>query len=77
MQKSVRSDIREGFTGELWHSIEGVYEEILAHPFLRGFTDGTLPKECFRYYVLQSTFSLCKESALPGKTPVISALPSG
>ena len=58
MQKSVRSDIREGFTGELWHSIEGVYGEILAHPFLRGFTDGTLPRECFRYYVLQDALYL-------------------
>jgi thiaminase len=53
VQKPVRSDMREGFTGELWHSIEGIYEEILAHPFLRGLTNGTLPKECFRYYVLQ------------------------
>ena len=43
---------RKGFTGELWHSIEGVYAEILAHPFLTGLTDGTLAEERFRYYVL-------------------------
>jgi thiaminase/transcriptional activator TenA len=49
---------RNGFTAELWHSIEGVYEEILAHPFLRGFTDGTLLGECFRFYVLQDALYL-------------------
>ena len=42
-----------GFTGELWHSIEDIYSEILAHPFLWGLTDGTLPQENFRFYVLQ------------------------
>ncbi len=66
-----------GFTGELWHSIEGIYSEILAHPFLWGLTDSTLPQENFRFYVLQSTFSLCKKSVSLGKAPVISALPSG
>jgi thiaminase (transcriptional activator TenA) len=49
---------REGFTGELWRSIEGVYAEILAHPFLAGLTDGTLPEECFRHYVLQDSLYL-------------------
>ncbi len=44
---------RRGFTADLWLSIEPVYAEILAHPFLRGLTDGTLPEECFRHYVLQ------------------------
>ncbi len=49
---------REGFTEELWRSIEGVYAEILAHPFLRGLTDGTLPEERFRFYVLQDAVYL-------------------
>ncbi len=49
---------REGFTGELWRSIEAIYAEILAHPFLQGLTDGTLPGERFRFYVLQDTFYL-------------------
>jgi thiaminase (transcriptional activator TenA) len=49
---------RKGFTGELWRSIEGVYAEILAHPFLTGLTDGTLAKEHFRFYVLQDAFYL-------------------
>ncbi|MCA1848516.1 MAG: thiaminase II [Actinobacteria bacterium] len=49
---------REGFTGELWRSIEGIYTEILAHPFLRGLTDGTLTGERFRFYVLQDALYL-------------------
>ncbi len=49
---------RTGFTGELWRSIEGVYAEILAHPFLTGLTDGTLAEERFRFYVLQDALYL-------------------
>lgn len=49
---------REGFTGELWRSIEGVYGKILDHPFLRGLTDGTLPEENFKHYVLQDALYL-------------------
>ncbi len=68
---------RAGLTGELWRSIEGIYTKILVHPFLRGLTDGSLPEDRFRYYVLQDTLSVCKQSALSGKAPAISALPSG
>ena len=49
---------RTGFTGELWCSIESTYAEILAHPFLRGLTDGTLTEEQFRFYVLQDALYL-------------------
>lgn len=49
---------RDGFTGELWRSIEDTYTEILSHPFLKGLTDGTLPEESFRYYVLQDALYL-------------------
>src|SRR4051794_28518115 len=49
---------REGFTSELWRSITSIYDEILAHPFLRGLTDGTLPEERFRFYVLQDALYL-------------------
>jgi len=49
---------RAGFTGELWRSIASIYVEILAHPFLRGLTDGTLTEERFRYYVLQDAVYL-------------------
>ncbi len=46
------------FTGELWQSIEGIYQAILAHPFIRGLTDGSLPEPAFRYYVVQDALYL-------------------
>jgi thiaminase/transcriptional activator TenA len=49
---------REGFTNNLWRSITSIYDEILAHPFLQGLTDGTLTKERFRFYVLQDALYL-------------------
>jgi thiaminase/transcriptional activator TenA len=49
---------RAGFTGELWRSIDGIYAGILAHPFLRGLTDGTLPADRFEHYVLQDALYL-------------------
>ena len=58
MQEHAPSDGREGFTGELWRSIENIYAQILAHPFLRGLTDGTLSEERFRFYILQDAFYL-------------------
>jgi thiaminase (transcriptional activator TenA) len=42
-----------GFTSWLWESAEPTYERILAHPFLRGLTDGELDREAFRFYVIQ------------------------
>ncbi|MEW6049211.1 MAG: thiaminase II [Bacillota bacterium] len=47
-----------GFTRELWRRIEPVYEAILAHPFIRGLTDGSLPKDAFRFYVVQDALYL-------------------
>ena len=58
VQGHAHSDGREGFTGELWRSIENIYAQILAHPFLRGLTDGTLSEERFRFYILQDAFYL-------------------
>ena len=49
---------RNGFTNELWRSMQSIYDEILTHPFLRGLTDGTLTEERFRYYVLQDALYL-------------------
>ncbi|MCM8748564.1 thiaminase II [Thermomicrobiaceae bacterium CFH 74404] len=46
------------FTAELWTSIEGIYQAILAHPFIRGLTDGSLPEPAFRYYVIQDALYL-------------------
>jgi thiaminase (transcriptional activator TenA) len=49
---------RNGFTNELWRSIQSIYNEILTHPFLQGLTDGTLAEERFRFYVLQDAIYL-------------------
>ncbi len=49
---------RKGFTNELWRSITSIYDEIVAHPFLRGLTDGTLSEERFRFYILQDSVYL-------------------
>jgi len=46
------------FTAELWRSIDSIYAEILKHPFLAGLTDGALPEDCFRHYVLQDALYL-------------------
>ena len=45
-------------TGALWGAIEPVYAAILAHPFLRGLTDGSLPPETFRFYAVQDALYL-------------------
>jgi len=43
----------DSFSAELWHGVTGVYDAILAHPFLTGLTDGTLPHDAFAFYVAQ------------------------
>jgi thiaminase/transcriptional activator TenA len=45
-------------TEELWAAIEGIYAEILDHPFLTGLTDGSLPQEAFCFYVVQDAHYL-------------------
>ncbi len=55
---ATKPDKRGGFTAQLWHSIGDLYGRILGHPFLRGLTDGTLPEECFRHYILQDALYL-------------------
>jgi len=46
------------FTEELWAGIAPIYEAILAHPFLAGLTDGSLPEDVFRFYVMQDALYL-------------------
>ena len=41
------------FSEQLWDSAEATYRAILEHPFLRGLTDGTLPRGAFRHFVVQ------------------------
>jgi thiaminase (transcriptional activator TenA) len=46
------------FTQELWASIAEIYAAILRHPFVRGLTDGSLPRESFRFYAVQDALYL-------------------
>ena len=45
-------------TRRLWGSIESLYEQILAHPFLAGLADGSLDQDRFRFYVVQDALYL-------------------
>jgi thiaminase/transcriptional activator TenA len=60
-------------TQDLWADISGLFDAILAHPFLQELAAGSLPEETFRYYVVQDalylqTFSKAL-STLGGKAP--------
>ena len=48
----------DSFSSELWDGITGIYDAILAHPFLVGLTDGSLPQESFTFYVVQDALYL-------------------
>jgi thiaminase/transcriptional activator TenA len=47
-----------GFSDELWDGITDIYGAILAHPFLIGLTDGSLPGEAFDFYMVQDALYL-------------------
>src|SRR5206468_6712630 len=47
-----------GFAQELWRAIGPIYAAILRHPFVRGLTDGSLPRESFRFYAVQDALYL-------------------
>jgi thiaminase/transcriptional activator TenA len=46
------------FSQTLFQRIEGIYRRILAHPFLAGLADGTLPEAAFRFYAIQDALYL-------------------
>lgn len=46
------------FTAELWESIDTIYAAIVRHPFLKGLTDGSLPRESFQFYAIQDALYL-------------------
>ncbi|WP_022929660.1 thiaminase II [Patulibacter americanus] len=48
----------DAFTANLWRSAAPIQAAILAHPFLAGLTDGTLPEDTFRTYVVQDSHYL-------------------
>jgi thiaminase/transcriptional activator TenA len=48
----------DSFSAALWDSAADIYTAILAHPFVRGLTDGSLPQEAFTFYVIQDALYL-------------------
>ncbi|HTZ22502.1 MAG TPA: TenA family protein, partial [Streptosporangiaceae bacterium] len=48
----------DSFTDELWQGSADIYDAILAHPFLAGLTDGSLPQDAFVFYVVQDALYL-------------------
>jgi thiaminase/transcriptional activator TenA len=50
--------VTDSFTGELWSGITGTYDAILAHPFVAGLADGSLPPASFAFYVVQDALYL-------------------
>ena len=50
--------VAESFTEELWRGSADIYRAILAHPFLAGLTDGSLPQDAFVFYVVQDALYL-------------------
>jgi thiaminase (transcriptional activator TenA) len=62
-------------TERLWAATEHTYDAILAHPFIAGLGDGTLPREAFRYFLVQDALYLRTYSkalsTLGGRAPTI------
>jgi thiaminase/transcriptional activator TenA len=56
--ESLAGDRVPSFSTQLWESIGDIYGAILAHPFITGLTDGTLPVEVFAFYVVQDALYL-------------------
>jgi thiaminase (transcriptional activator TenA) len=48
----------DSFSNELWRGAAGIYDAILAHPFLTGLTDGSLPEDAFTFFVVQDALYL-------------------
>ena len=68
----------ERFTAELWDGAADIYRAILAHPFLTGLTDGTLPRDAFAFYVVQDLLYLKRYAqalaAVAGRAPDAAAI---
>jgi thiaminase/transcriptional activator TenA len=48
----------QALTKRLWSNVEHIYAAVLAHPFVAGLTDGGLPVEAFRHYIVQDAHYL-------------------
>lgn len=58
MADLISGDLSGPFSVRLWESIGDIYGAILAHPFITGLTDGTLPAESFAFFVVQDALYL-------------------
>lgn len=58
MTASLSTAPAPSFTADLWNAAAPIFAKIVAHPFLRGLTDGSLPEERFRFYVKQDALYL-------------------
>jgi thiaminase/transcriptional activator TenA len=56
--ESLAGTLDDSFSARLWDSIGDIYRAILAHPFITGLTDGTLPADSFAFYVVQDALYL-------------------
>jgi len=48
----------DSFSADLWNLTADIYAAILAHPFVGGLTDGSLPQDAFTFYVVQDALYL-------------------
>ena len=46
----------------LYESVKEIWQSYLEHPFVKGLGDGTLPKELFRFYMIQDYLYLLEYS---------------
>jgi len=46
------------FSQELRKEVDQIWKASFDHPFVKGIGEGTLPIECFRYYVMQDAYYL-------------------
>ena len=48
------------FTEQLWQQVQPIRAAIARHPFLHELSDGTLPPETFRHYIVQDSLYLAE-----------------
>lgn len=51
-------DLRPRIRDLLWSDVDDIYAAILRHPFVSGLTDGSLPRDAFRHYIVQDAHYL-------------------
>ena len=54
----IGSALPQSWSARLWADIRPTFDAILAHPFLTGLTDGSLPHDAFAFYVVQDAIYL-------------------